>query len=118
MINNKKDFIFRAIALQTSICLMLFGILYLLKKNNIGFFSEIEKNFSKSLSENITVDEVEDVFNNLFFNQLFFHLCFYFSSKVVVSLFQAFAHFKASETFDRKSFAHFITITLNEFFNG
>lgn len=65
MNKNKKDFVFRAIAIQSAFCLILFGFLYFLKQSNSNLFFEIKKSFSKKLSENIAVEDVESVFNSL-----------------------------------------------------
>lgn len=65
MNKNKKDFVIRTILFQSLFCILLFGILFLLKQSNNDFFKAIEKEFSQNLSENISKNEAESVFKSI-----------------------------------------------------
>ena len=65
MNKNKKDYVIRSIIFQSLFCILLFGLLFMLKQSNTEFFKTIEKEFSQKLSGNITKKEVESVFKTI-----------------------------------------------------
>ncbi len=62
MNKNKKDYVIRSILFQSLFCILLFGLLFMLKQSNTEIFKTIEKEFSQKLSENITIKEAQSVF--------------------------------------------------------
>ena len=65
MNKNKKDYVIRTILFQTLFCVLLFGLLFLLKSNNSNIFKVVENEFSQKLSENISKNEAESVFKTI-----------------------------------------------------
>lgn len=64
MDNNKKDYLLRTLGLQFVICALIFGLLFLLSKNNSSLHASLKELFSARLEKNLSVNEVEDVFNS------------------------------------------------------
>ena len=64
MNKNKKDYLFKSLLLQFLVCLVLFGLIFVLKTTNSKFFSELKITFSDKLEENLSVEEAEAVFSS------------------------------------------------------
>lgn len=65
MENNKKDYLLKTLGLQFVICALIFGLLLFLSENNSSLYAAIKDLFSARLEKNLSVNEVEDVFNNI-----------------------------------------------------
>lgn len=65
MVKNKKDYLTKTLLLQILVCLVLFGLLFLLKSSNSKLFTDIEKTFSKKLEENLSIEQAESVFSSV-----------------------------------------------------
>lgn len=65
MSKSKKDYLLRTLGVQFLICLSLFLVVLGLKKSSNDAFFEIKSLVSSKLKENITFEEVKDVFSTL-----------------------------------------------------
>lgn len=65
MDNNKKDYLLRTLGLQFVICALIFGLMFLLSKNNSSLHESLRELFSARLEKNLSVNEVEEVFNSI-----------------------------------------------------
>ena len=65
MNKNKKDYLSKTLLLQFLVCLVLFGVVFALKSTNSRLFTQLENSFSKSLEENLSIEEAKSVFANI-----------------------------------------------------
>lgn len=65
MKEKKKEYLIKALLLQSAVCGILFFALWGLKSSNSEIFMMIEEAFSEKLEKNLTVDEAEAVFSGI-----------------------------------------------------
>ena len=65
MRKTNEDYLIRNILHQFAVCVILIGLLFALKSTNSNFYYEIKDFVSDSLSENITKEEIESVYNTV-----------------------------------------------------
>ncbi len=69
MVKNKKDYLAKTLLLQFIVCLVLFGLLFILKSSNNKLFTSLEDAFSEKLEENLKIEQAQQVFSNILNNQ-------------------------------------------------
>ncbi len=63
MENKKKDYLTKTVTVQFIICAIIFGSLFGLSKADGSLFGIIKDTYSELLEENVTYEEVEEVFS-------------------------------------------------------